>query len=66
MAYDCEILGPRFDSLWVFKLYFYFLPVKKAQHLYSYVLFNPNQKRVVMMGISQTQRTSCFVKGSKW
>ena len=36
------------------------------QHLYSYVLFNPNQKRAVMMGISQTQRTSCFVKGSKW
>lgn len=59
MAYDCEILGPRFDSLFI-------NAYEKAQHLYSYVLFNPNQKRVVMMGISQTQRTSCFVKGSKW
>ena len=45
MAYDCEILGPRFDSLFI-------NACEKAQHLYSYVLFNPNQKRVLMMGIS--------------
>ena len=45
MAYDYEILGPRFDSLFI-------NACEKAQHLYSYVLFNPNQKRVLMMGIS--------------